>query len=165
MSQSLTQNNTLTKRDEEQIDQLSKVFVALDKLIRGIQLYEGKGALVERLLTDLHKKTKENIVEEITVKMAPIGPIYLGQPLIEDTQTPKYLFQLFCDGIRELTFKPDITKEEILDFCEVLNGDYTQVQDDMVTTLWKKEFKGNTSKWVEAKSSDDAAALKWMAKP
>ena len=31
--------------------------------------------------------------------------------------------------------------------------------------LWKKEFKGNTSKWVEAKSSDDAAALKWMTKP
>lgn len=31
--------------------------------------------------------------------------------------------------------------------------------------LWKKEFKGNTSKWVEAKRSDDAAALKWMTKP
>ena len=28
--------------------------------------------------------------------------------------------------------------------------------------LWKKEFKGNTSTWVEAKASDDKAALKWM---
>ena len=73
--------------------------------------------------------------------MTPIGPVFLGKPLIEDSQTPKYLFQLFCDGVRELTLKPDIPKEEILGFCDVLNGDYTQVQDDMVTTLWKKEFK------------------------
>jgi len=29
--------------------------------------------------------------------------------------------------------------------------------------LWKKEFKGNKSMWVEAKGSDDAAALKWMS--
>jgi len=137
----MSQTNTLSKRDEEQINRLSNVFVALDKLIRGIQLYEGKGALVERLLSDLHKKTKENIVEEVTVKMTPIGPVFLGKPLIEDSQTPKYLFQLFCDGVRELTLKPDIPKEEILGFCDVLNGDYTQVQDDMVTTLWKKEFK------------------------
>jgi hypothetical protein len=141
MSQSVTQNTTLSKRDEELINRLTNVFVALDKLIRGIQLYEGKGALVERLLSDLHKKTKENIVEEVTVKMTPIGPVYLGKPLLEDSQTPKYLFQLFCDGVRELTLKPDIPKEEILGFCDVLNGDYTEVQDDMVTTLWKKEFK------------------------
>ena len=141
MSQSLTQNNTLSKRDEEILTRLSNVFVALDKLIRGIQLYEGKGALVERLLLDLHKKARENILEEITVKMTPIGPMYLGKPLLEDTQIPKYLFQLFCDGVRELTLKPDIPKEELIGFCDVLHGDYTQTQDDMVTTLWKKEFK------------------------
>jgi molybdopterin synthase catalytic subunit len=29
--------------------------------------------------------------------------------------------------------------------------------------LWKKEFKGDNCTWVEAKSSDDAAALKWMS--
>jgi len=29
--------------------------------------------------------------------------------------------------------------------------------------LWKKEFKGDNSTWVEAKGSDDAAALKWMS--
>ena len=30
--------------------------------------------------------------------------------------------------------------------------------------LWKKEFKGDKSEWVEAKASDDKAALKWMHK-
>jgi len=29
--------------------------------------------------------------------------------------------------------------------------------------LWKKEFKGERSQWVETKASDDKAALKWMA--
>lgn len=28
--------------------------------------------------------------------------------------------------------------------------------------LWKKEFKGERSQWVETKASDDKAALKWM---
>ena len=28
--------------------------------------------------------------------------------------------------------------------------------------LWKKEFKGECSQWVETKASDDKAALKWM---
>ena len=61
--------------------------------------------MIERLLLDLHKKNKENIVEEVTVKMIPIGPVFLGKPLIEDSQASKYLFQLFCDGVRELTLK------------------------------------------------------------
>jgi molybdopterin synthase catalytic subunit len=30
--------------------------------------------------------------------------------------------------------------------------------------LWKKEFSGDESNWVEAKTSDDKAALKWMKK-
>ena len=118
MSQSLTQNNTLSKRDEDLLGRLSNVFVALDKLIRGIQLYEGKGTLVDRLLLDLHKKARENILEEITVKMTPIGPMYLGRPLLEDTQIPRYLFQLFCDGVRELTFHPGITLEELDGFVD-----------------------------------------------
>ena len=141
MSKTTTNDNSLTKKEEEQIAKMSTFFNSLDKLIRGIQMYEGKGSLVERLLLDLYKKTRETIVEDITVKMTPIGPMILGRPLIEDSQNPKYLFQLFCDGVRELTFKPDVPKEEIVGLCEVLNGDYTSTQDDMVTTLWKKEFK------------------------
>ena len=58
MSQSLTQNNTLSKRDEDLLGRLSNCFI-LDKLIRGIQLYEGKGALVDRLFLDLHKKLEK----------------------------------------------------------------------------------------------------------
>ena len=48
-------DDKLTPEQEEAWTYTQDFYVALDKLVRGIQLYQGKGGLVERLLAELMK--------------------------------------------------------------------------------------------------------------
>ena len=123
------------------IKKTTDFYTSLDKLIRGINLYQGKGALVERLLQDSFERlgdiTKKS---ESTVKISPIGPICLGQPLVEDGKIPKYIFQMYRDGLRELSFHKGIDLEELRAFANICSSDFGAIEDDMVTLLWKADF-------------------------
>lgn len=114
---------------------------SLDKLVRGINLYQGKGALVKRLSDDCFKRieelTKKN---DLTLKISPIGPTFSGRPLSDDGKLPKYIFQMYRDGIREISFHKGIESEEIWVFAEICSADFGAIEDDMVTLLWKGEF-------------------------
>lgn len=116
-------------------------YISLDKLVRGINLYQGKGVLVERLLQDSFDRIGEITKRaESTVKISPIGPIVFGKPLDEDGKIPKYIFQMYRDGIRELSFQKGITAEELKEFANICSSDFGAIEDDMVTLLWKKDF-------------------------
>ena len=106
-----------------------------------MQLYEGKGDLVEQLLNDTHTKSQNFVQQERTFKVTPVGPMVASEPLADEGKNPAYFFQLYCDGVRELTFLPKVSKDELRNLALVFNGDYKGSQDDMVTTLWKKDFK------------------------
>ena len=118
----MSNHGSLTKYQQEQINNLSAFFGSLDKLVRGFQLYEGKGALVERLLQDTFSKATKALDDVITVKVTPVGPMLYGEALLGEGQTPKYLFRLFCDGVRELTFHPGITLEELDGFVDMFSN-------------------------------------------
>ena len=137
-----TDNIELTKEEEDLLQRVGSMFGTLDKLIRGMKLYQGKGPLVERLLKDTMKKADIVLTDkDITTKITPVGPMFLNQPLTDSASPPKYLFQLYCDGVRELSFRPGLTEEELLKLANVLNGEYGDGGQDMVTTLWQQELK------------------------
>ena len=132
----------LTKEEEDLLQRVGSMFSTLDKLIRGMKLYEGKGPLVDRLLKDTMKKAEVVLTDkDITTKITPVGPMFLNHPLTNSSSPPKYLFQLYCDGVRELSFRPGLTESELLKLANVLNGEYVDGGEDMVTTLWKQELK------------------------
>ncbi|MEC7984457.1 MAG: HEAT repeat domain-containing protein [Myxococcota bacterium] len=130
-----------TADEQDLIKQSEVFFISLDKLVKGMKLYQGKGALVEQLLNDTYKKSQDFVKEERTFKVSPVGPMVASEPLADEGKNPAYFFQLYCDGVRELTFLPNVEKEELRQLAFVFNGDYRGSQDDMVTTLWKKELK------------------------
>lgn len=133
----------MSERTAEEVEVIKKsglFFVGLDKLVRGIKLYEGQGALVEQLLKDAFAKAQDLFFQEYTYKITPVGPMLYAEPLSEEGKNPDYLFQLYCDGVRELSFLPTITKEEILKLALTFYGEGRSEQDDYVTVLWKREF-------------------------
>ena len=135
--------NKQERSDEEklQLKKIAEFYTSLDKLIRGINLYEGKGALVERLLQDSFERISDLTKRaETTMKISPIGPICYGEPLSEDGKVPKYIFQMYRDGIRELSFQKGILLEELKDFAGICSSDFGAIEDDMVTLLWKADF-------------------------
>jgi hypothetical protein len=129
--------------DTQRVEQLSRCFATLDKVVRGMRLYEGKGALIERLMADLELKLSTMLEQgEVTVRVTPIGLVYGTTPLTAaGEKTPRYLFRLFCDGVRELTFLPGVERSEIVDLVAVLNMEAQGEDEDLVTLLWKKQMR------------------------
>jgi HEAT repeat protein len=123
-------------------DKLARCFSTLDKVIRGVRLYEGRGPLVDRLTNDLSGQLAEALEEgEITVGVSPIGLVYAGMPLSPSDEKPaRYLFRLFCDGVRELTILPGVEDTEIRALVEVLTSKSTSDDEDLVTLLWKRDL-------------------------
>jgi len=124
-------------------DQLARCFSTLDKVVRGMRLYEGKGALIERLLEDLQIQFSQALEDgELTVRVTPIGLVYGGKPLASPGEkTPRYLFRLFCDGVRELTMLQGLPSEELIAFIEVLGSETQGHDEDLVTLLWRREMR------------------------
>jgi hypothetical protein len=131
-----------TPEEKEQWDLTQEFYVALDKLIRGMQLYQGKGSLVERLLEELMKRADKLLQRrDSTVKISPIGPICFDKPLSDDGKIAKYIFQMYRDGIRELTFQQGIDADDIRKFGQICNEDIAAMDDDIVTLMWQADFE------------------------
>ena len=132
----------LSAEQEEVWLATQEFYVALDKLVRGIQLYQGRGGLVERLLEELMKRSDKMLLRgDSTVKVTPIGPICFEKPIFDDGKVAKYIFQMYRDGIRELTFKSGIGSGEMKKFSTICNEDIAALDDDIVTLMWKAGFE------------------------
>jgi hypothetical protein len=106
-----------------------------------MQLYQGKGGLVDRLLAELMKRAEKLLSRrDSTVKISPIGPICFEKPLFEDGKVAKYIFQMYRDGIRELTFQQGVKADDMRAFAQICNEDIAAIDDDSVTLMWKAEF-------------------------
>ena len=154
--------------EEEELWVLTQEFyTALDKLIRGMQLYQGKGGLVERLLAELMKRSDKLLSRrDSTVKISPIGPICFEKPLFEDGKVAKYIFQMYRDGIRELTFQQGLKADEMRIFGQICNEDIAAIDDDTVTLMWKAEFDriqyyavDSLGEQIDAGAQDDSDLL------
>ena len=118
------------------------LFIAFDKLLRAIRLYEGSGPLVDRLVDDVHTRAADVIDDELTLRVTPVGLVYNQKPLIHaDEKVPPYLFELFCAGVRELTLLEGIDPAQIRALAEVFTAEFESDEEDYVTLLWKADFK------------------------
>lgn len=120
---------------------LQTFFSSLDKNIRGIRLYRGEGRIVEQLADEL-AATLDRVLEDgaVSVRIAPFGAAFEGQPVSDPNERAKYLFMLYLDGVRELTFLPGIDRDELGRLVRMLateSGD----GEDSVTRLWNAELQ------------------------
>ncbi len=135
-------DNEAAGGEDAEFDRVANLFSALDKVIRGMKLYQGEGVLVERMTNDLVNKAEGATKGgPVTVRVASFGLVYQGHALAPDEKRNPYLFRMFCDGIRELTMMEGIQREELDALVEVLATDDKDTDEDLVTMLWKKQLK------------------------
>lgn len=127
---------------KDRSERIQDVFAAMDKLIRGMKLYRGRGRLVDQMTDELERKVRMALEPgPFTLRVASFGLVYEGTPLLIEEKRIPYLFQLFCDGVRELTFLEEVTREELLAFVGVLCADVQgEEEEDLVTLLWKADL-------------------------
>ena len=132
--------------ERKRFEAIGQTFIAFDKLLRALRLYEGEGPLVERLLGDIGTKLGEVLDEErpeLTLQVTPAGLVYNGRPLLHaDEKVPPYLFLLFCDGMRELTFLHGIDRDQIRALADILSADVNRQEDDFITLIWQADLAG-----------------------
>ena len=137
----MAKEDELSPEEKEELKATIDFYNSFDKMIRGLQLYRAKNALVVRLLNDVQSKVEQMVArKDNTVKITPIGPMLFNIPIYEENKVSKYIFQMYRDGIRELTFQQGVSGDELIRFAEVCNTDFGSVEDDIVTLLWKNAF-------------------------
>ncbi|MFH1469029.1 MAG: hypothetical protein ABIO70_31875 [Pseudomonadota bacterium] len=133
---------TSSATDDRDFDRVASFFAGLDKVIRAARLYQGEGALLGRLMEDLERRGLDLVSDgAVTVRVASFGVVYQGHPVAPDDKRIPYLFRLFCDGVRELTLLPGFDRDEMKALVEVLATDLRGADDDLVTLLWRQQFK------------------------
>ncbi|MCP4806204.1 MAG: hypothetical protein GY913_05400 [Proteobacteria bacterium] len=129
--------------ERKRFEAIGQLFIAFDKLLRALRLYEGSGPLVTRLLDDIQTRLGELVDGELTLSVTPAGLVYNGKPLLNaDEKVPPYLFLLFCDGMRELTFLEGLDSEQVRALAEILSADVNREEDDFITLLWQADLSG-----------------------
>jgi hypothetical protein len=117
-------------------------FQALDKLVRTLNLYEGRGEACARtmdatfgLLTALLARGK------LVIKPTPFE-FLVGEEVVYTCQEDRsgLSYRLFRDGMRALTLSPGLERWELAELCEIMRAGRQSDEEDSVTLLWDKDL-------------------------
>ena len=131
-------------------------FSANVKTAKAMNLYMGKGASVQRFVADLEEIAGRlfEAVSSVSVEVQPDGFFHDGAAVEKSEEGKQGIaYELFADGIRELTLRRGLDRGELLDLVEVLRTRRSQLEEsgqDLVTFFWSKEFSHVSFRAVEA---------------
>lgn len=83
--------------------------------------------------------------DKLTLRFAQNNIYYDSESVYNNPRKQENLaLLLFKDGVREISFKKDVTREEIEGFLEIIAADFNKetIEDDVVTLLWQSNFNG-----------------------
>src|SRR4030066_1198611 len=127
------------------IKMAADVLQSLSKAIKALQLYPDNSPVRQRFITDLTGKFTNFLQEygDLTLTVKPSDLLYQGEVVYsQQAKEDSIAFKFFGNGIRELAFSENLDEQELLDFIDVIKGNREQDEDDdIVTLMWKKEFK------------------------
>jgi len=133
--------------DGDELDDVRDMFSALDKAIKQLIFYEGKGKNCEFAVSDAYRQLDEVLEArgEITVRVAPYEFILGEDPVYIAQEEKKGLtFRLFRDGIRRLTFMSGMPEAEFREILDLLRAPETGgAEDNIVTKLWERGEEGH----------------------
>ena len=121
--------------------QVKQIVARLDRAIKTFKTFQGKGQPVQQALKDANNALDEIIAYgPVTFNVVPFGLTYQNTVLHTPNKRAWYWSNLFCEGIRELTFAPGLTAKEVHDFVDVLCTDIgSGTNDDYASLLWRRE--------------------------
>lgn len=126
---------------------VSSLLSDLAKTARSFILYDPRNDAIRNFLTSLLQSLGRTLEEEgvLRVTVQPFEIWFEGEVVYLNRDRERSLaFRLYRDGVRGLTIQPGFDWGELLQLLQILSVRYTGVQqheDDVVTLLWKANFK------------------------
>jgi hypothetical protein len=138
----------------------SKTVRALTKASRACLLYDFDNQAVAEFLRELDLRMERLLIHgPVHLVVRPWELVRDEEVVYRDEDREKSLaFRLYYDGVRSLTFHPNVTWDELTRLVGILSIRYSgirQQEDDIVTLLWKARFEHIEFETVESYTPDD----------
>ena len=127
-------------------DEIKNFLQSLIKAKKNLHLYPDNNPIYIKTLDDLYNRlaTLLDSQDDITLTFKQFDIFYNSELVYhnDDKQESLALF-FFKDGVREISFKKGIPKEEFEEFMKIISSDFERelVDDDVVTLMWEKDFR------------------------
>ncbi len=129
--------------DIYQVIEIIRLFLKSKKILK---MYPFNNPLCINIMDTCFAKFTEffSINEKLSLKIGQNNILYDSEAVYSSTGKEDNLALFFFkDGLREITFKRGLSREDLYDFLKIISFDFSSdsVDDDVVTLLWEKDFQ------------------------
>jgi hypothetical protein len=153
------------REKEERINRLTplakEVVMVLVKTIKATKLYLPNNPIYQRFRDELREKFEKYFQDEelLSFMVQRFELSFLDQQVYHNPDKEDNIaLMFFKDGIREFCFHRGISSEEIDGFIDILKLDAKEreLDDDLVTLLWERDFKSVTYTVADEATEEEA---------
>ncbi len=109
------------------------------------KLYQKNNPMYSKAIDTLFTKVTDIFQQtgDIVLQIEPQSLLYNNEQVYSShEQYENFAFLFFKEGLRELTFKKDVAKEELEEFLNIISRDEKELLDhDIVSLLWDRDFR------------------------
>lgn len=130
----------------EEITAAKEVIQAFLKAKKNLRMYPPNNPIYINTVDETFRKVDEffDLADELDFRIKQ-NEILLGTDQVYQSSGKEDNLALFFskDGLREIVFKKGLEHDELLEFLRVVAYDYDRedIEDDVVTLLWEKDFR------------------------
>jgi HEAT repeat protein len=132
---------------------------ALLKAVRARQTYAPGNPLIERFHTELCEKLGQmwEDLPHLTLTVDEGRLLWRDREVYSKPLGPdNFAFRFFKDGIRQLALLPGVEEAELDELIELLARSRQAHDDDLLATLWHRDFKAVRMDYVDAAEEEAA---------
>ncbi|MBI5696421.1 MAG: HEAT repeat domain-containing protein [Nitrospirae bacterium] len=154
------------EKDAERIKALAAlardVVMVLVKTVKATKIYLPNNPIYQKFHEELGERFGAFFEHEerLGIQVRPHELAFMGQQVYENLERDDNLaLMFFRDGIREICFEKGVTPDETRGFIDILRqgSGGMELDDDLVTLLWDRDFTNITYTLTEEETEEEAA--------
>ncbi|MDH4272622.1 MAG: hypothetical protein OEW18_11680, partial [Candidatus Aminicenantes bacterium] len=131
--------------DLKQVDRVREIMLTFSNAVSAMKIFPSDHASVKNFFEDLSRKLLAFLEEfkRLQIGIEEYQFTYLGRPVFKDEISARSLPFFFSkDGMKLLSFYNGLTRDEIIDFLEIIKYESRKPPDesDVVNAMWEREF-------------------------
>ena len=145
--QTTSQTEETVQVPESELKAVRDLLLGLMKTKRAFEMYPANNPILVKFQDDLNRMFDEFFegLDRLSLLIRQQEISYKGQTVYKSGEKDESLSLLFYkDGLREITFTQGFSREELMDFMDVIrtrpDAAGENWDDDIVTLLWEKDF-------------------------
>lgn len=131
--------------DPKQVDRVRDILLTFANAVSAMKIYPSDHVSVKNFFEDLSQKLLSFLAEynKLQIGVEEYQFTYMGKPVYKDEISARSLpFFLSKDGMKLLSFYHGLSRDEIIDFLEIIKFESRKPpeESDVVNAMWEREF-------------------------